>query len=340
MNETTARAGGLHFTCFVCHARIRVGLAKSSGWRGQRVDKDALRPVGGGNGQRWWCPDHLPDDLPPAPSRGSAAPHPELGARRRVLAYASDDINRSSRLVFAFSIDDIARAAGLQEWMARAAIRKRQVDPRSLADIIRWAVARPGSGPAVGYDMFITRTPHGLPSREEVLQRFHALGFTAPAAHDLRAIDILGDRVTIASAVRLLRHMEKSNLSTIRRSKAREIMVGRDREAVRKDPEAAELADKLRAELGVGRASGPEAVAVGGLILDLETGKKLLDALRRASPRRRDQITGALTLLRNLTRGPKAGRAPAGPKKSPRKAIERKRKRLAKTLVRSVTAAG
>jgi hypothetical protein len=332
IETSPARAGGLKFTCCVCGAQVSIGAAKAEGWRGRRTDRSAVRQPGSGNGQLWWCPAHIPQDLPAEKSPAPSTRVRDIGERRRVTAYASASITKTTLLVFAFSASDIAAAAGVAEWTTRDAIRRGEFDPLSLADIIRWSVERPARGPAVAYDMLATRTPHKLPSREDVLQRFHALGFTAPAAHGIASIDILGDLVTVSSAQRLLQHMEAEGLSTIRRSRARAVMIGRETGPPPTD-RADQLADQIRAEIGAGRASGPDAVSVHGVMFDLERGAELLAALR-SGDKRRAQITGALALLRKLVGSKRS--------KAPRASTERKRRKLARAIVRSpdVTAAG
>lgn len=179
------------------------------------------------------------------------------------------------------------------------------------------------------YDCF-ARVHRPGPSREQVLADLAAVGLTAEAdPADQRLVVIFGDRVTVVAAERLIDHMRAERVQSISRTRARAVMLGLvPREESQAQAEA--LADQLRQELGVGRALGADAVAVGGLVFDLGRAGELLGELKAAPPKRRAQLAGALALLGGLK-----------PPKSRTAALQRQRRKLARVIVRSdVTAEG
>ena len=204
--------------------------------------------------------------------------------------------------MFTFDVADIAKASGFtREWVMKC-INAGTFDPTDLGSLARWAGRSEDSDVFTGhlYDhLRVASRARRWPASAltSALDGFAELGFKGASASTLpRHIDLLGDQLSIGSAMRVLEHMRAKGLSEISRGQVRAVLQGKAKPPVR-SVRAARIAAQLRDALGLTdqiRARGWDLIVAGGVLIPCERAQAFIRTLTTTKGRKRARLRAAL----------------------------------------------
>lgn len=305
----------LKYRCHTCREQsppLGQVMEGGTGWKCYRIP--------GWSVPQWFCTNcehpNAPETIPKGPRKTGRAVEPGDIPRRRAYVYLQP--YETGRILWAWGMKSIARAAGVTPETVNRAVTGEQFQPMDMVEVARWILEKrlqkrdkkvaewlaglhkktkesPHSG-----ETFLARIKSGRPiTLEALLSGFRELGFedVGEVPSSDKHVRIHSDTLTLRAGSIILDYMREHGKKTISVRCVRSlVLLGKPYTDRSRHVEAKNKAVERLAAAGLGAVATPTGIDVGGVLLTVDRATHMAEVLER-DPTARAKISLAIQVL-------------------------------------------